>query len=63
MSFDKWLEETEVYSRRGERLYEDLRMYKFNDRADEGIIMKWLRAAYEVGYDHAIKNAFTDDGK
>lgn len=49
MIFEDWLYETESYSLRIERLYEDLNDYQ-GDNIE--IIIKWLRSAYEVGREH-----------
>lgn len=48
MTFDEWLGEIEVYSSRHERLYAD-----FENLSNEDIktLMKWLEAAYNVGYE------------
>lgn len=48
MTFDEWLSEVEVYSSRHERLYAD-----FENLSNEDIktLMKWLEAAYNVGYE------------
>jgi hypothetical protein len=52
MTFEEWLVESEVYSLRCERLYSDLvendahpYQMKYN------LVLKWLKAAYDVGYE------------
>jgi hypothetical protein len=52
MTFEEWLNETEVFSSRLERLYEDLNDYQ-GDNIE--IIIKWLKAAYDVGVEHGEK--------
>jgi hypothetical protein len=49
-SFDDWFEEMEGFSFRSERFYDD---FDFAAKTnDYGVIIKWLQAAYEVGYNH-----------
>lgn len=45
---DEWLDEIEVFSLRRERLYED-----FPEVEDMEKLLKWLEAAYNVGYNNA----------
>lgn len=52
MTFEEWLNETEVFSSRLERLYEDLNDYQ-GDNIE--IITRWLEAAYDVGYLEALR--------
>lgn len=47
MTFDQWMNEVEVYSTRKERLMEGLVTY----RDDHEFVIKWLEAAYNVGYE------------
>ena len=49
MTFSGWLEEVEVYSTRQERL---MATFAHMDKSDWEQLMKWLSAAYEVGYEH-----------
>ena len=49
MTFDEWMNEVEVYSTRKERLVEGLHTY----RDDVDFVIKWLEAAYKVGYESA----------
>jgi len=50
MTFDEWLDEQEgVFGLRMHRLMDDINS---PDPAYNDLIMKWLRAAYEVGYEH-----------
>lgn len=61
MKFEDWFDEFEVFSLRSERFYDDLYTYKFDGIEAEHLV-KWLRAAYEVGREHEeIK--YMDDGK
>ena len=48
MTFDEWLDEIEIFSSRRERLYGD-----FPEVEDKEKLLKWLEAAYSVGYDRA----------
>ena len=59
MTFEEWFDGFENYSMRCERFYDDLADYQ-GDNAE--IVIKWLKAAYEVGYDHAMSK-LVDDGK
>ena len=47
---DKWLNEIEAFSLRSERLYED-----FPEVKDKEKLLKWLEAAYNVGYKDGLK--------
>jgi len=58
VTFEEWLNETEVFSSRLERLYEDLNDYQ-GDNIE--IITRWLEAAYDVGYGAGMKNKLTSD--
>lgn len=53
MTFDEWLDEIEVFGSRLERLYEDLNDYQ-GDNIE--IVLKWLEAAYKVGYEAGFAN-------
>ena len=46
---------------RSERFFDDLYAYKF-DGIDAPHLVKWLKAAYEVGHAHALSR-LEDDGK
>lgn len=63
MEFDDWFYEQEGFHIRAERFYEEMDMM-LGGAPDECIIsiVKWLRAAYEVGKEHAIA-PLLDDGK
>ena len=52
MTFDEWLDEIEGFSLRRERLYDALQGFRNGDVA-ETHVMNWLRAAYDVGAEHA----------
>lgn len=56
MKFEDWLYETEAFSTRIERLYEEI------PTDSKGRLIKWLEAAYLVGHDHAMEKIM-DDGK
>lgn len=68
MTFDQWLNEIENYSLRIERLYDDIDTVTGVDKTaseavrNRGLIMSWMKAAYDVGYEDAM-NRFMDDGK
>ena len=53
MGFEEWLNGAENFSTRLERLYEDLNDYQ-GDNIE--IIIKWLEAAYDVGYTDGFTN-------
>lgn len=52
-NFNEWLNEIEGFGLRLERLYEDLNDYQ-GDNIE--IVLKWLEAAYNVGYEDGRKN-------
>lgn len=52
----EWLHEYEGYGLRSERLLDDIAT------GDPKRIIEWLKAAYEVGKEHAIQSLL-DDGK
>jgi len=65
MKFDEWFNETETFSLRSERFYDDLLTYKWDGVNAEHLI-KWLQAAYEEGYNQAkydVMKIYWDDGK
>lgn len=57
MTFDEWLGETENYSLRIERLYEELDYIAGTKSTDDKSfrnkvkMLSWLKAAYDVGYE------------
>ena len=55
MTFEEWMNEVEVYSTRKERLIEGLDTYEY----DTEFVVKWLEAAYNVGYKAGIEAAHT----
>lgn len=56
MKFDEWLYETENFSLRLERLLEEVPV------ENSGRLIRWLEAAYKVGYEHR-NYEIMDDGK
>lgn len=62
MSFDKWLYQPENYSLRSERFYADLDAV-IDGRLKYDVILGWLQAAYEVGFDHGIKSQIKENKK
>jgi len=61
MKFNEWFDGTEVFGFRSERFYDDLITYKLEGIEAEYFV-KWLKAAYEAGHEHAMKRMI-DDGK
>ena len=62
MTFEEWLNESEVYSLRCERLYEDLvenNARPYQTKYD--LVVKWLRAAYDVGYEADHERGYNED--
>ncbi len=56
MKFADWLYETENYSLRVERIFEEITV------DNGGTLMRWLEAAYNMGYEHR-DSELMDDGK
>ncbi len=61
MTFDQWFYETQGFALRCEWFDADLVAFMDN-KATNKDIEKWLKSAWQVGYEHAISN-LTDDGK
>lgn len=53
MTFDDWFYGLEGYALRAERFYDDY------DRNDITEVLRWIKAAYEVGLEHG-KNECRD---
>lgn len=52
MTFDEWFNEIEGFHLRCERFYDDAEAYKHRCEPGEvDVLLKWLRAAYDVGYE------------
>ena len=51
MTFEEWLDEIEVYGSRMERLMDDINNINSPHPSYNDLILLWLRAAYEVGYE------------
>lgn len=64
MTFDEWFNEFEVFSLRSERFHGELLAYKHGRAGgiDAEHLVKWLKAAYNVGYAHRNEELM-DDGK
>jgi len=68
MTFDEWMNRQEKYSSRVDRLYDDIDMITgvpkspIESARSKNIILGWLKAAYNVGYEHATTQ-HQDDGK
>lgn len=52
MTFDEWLDEIEVFSSRYERLVSDFCDMEYEDK---GLLLIWLKAAYDVGFEEGCK--------
>lgn len=59
MTFDEWFYEQQNFSLRAEWFWEDLMHYQ-GDNPET--VIKWLKAAYDAGHEHALL-IFQDDGK
>jgi hypothetical protein len=68
MTFDEWMYQQQKYSTREERLYDDIDMITgvaktpIESIRSKNIILGWLKAAYNVGHEHATTQ-HQDDGK
>ncbi len=51
-TFTEWLEETEVFGLRIERFISDCDHHSAGSTGSNERMIAWLRAAYEVGYQH-----------
>jgi hypothetical protein len=60
MTFDRWLNEVEGLS--GPRMYRLMDDINSPNPAYNDMMLKWLEAAWQVGYDHAVY-LIRDDGK
>jgi hypothetical protein len=61
MTFNEWLNESEGFSLRMERIYDNL-VRSPKDPVDNWIQIKdWLEAAYEVGYSQGYDIGFNDN--
>lgn len=54
MTFEEWLDEIEVYGSRRERFFEDLLAVE-SPYVPTPDMIKWLRAAYNVGYTQGVE--------
>jgi len=64
--FDDWFYEQEGFALRAERFYDEMDLMTGGAPEANIKIVKWLRAAYEVGYEHGrVEGPWlrTDDGK
>lgn len=61
MTFDQWLNELEGFSLRMERAYDDLVKDPKDPVDNWNEIKKWLKAAYEVGYDEGFHQGLIDE--
>ena len=60
MTFDRWLNEVEGLA--GPRMYRLMDDINSPNPAYNDMMLKWLEAAWQVGYDHAAY-LIQDDGK
>lgn len=61
MTFEEWYNEIENYSLRAERFHSELEAWR-DGKLPTMFVVNWLRAAYNVGHEHALAS-FLDDGK
>lgn len=59
MTFDEWFYEQQNFSLRAEWFWDGATHYQ-GDNPE--VLLKWLKAAYEAGHEHALLR-FQDDGK
>jgi hypothetical protein len=50
-TFEEWLKELEGYSFRSERVYDDLVLYPKDKIENWKSVKKWLKAAFDAGYE------------
>lgn len=65
MAFDDWFYEQEGFALRAERFHTDLEMFHADELTNIDIL-RWLKAAYEEGYNQSRYNTiklYWDDGK
>jgi len=60
MTFEQWLDEQEGFG--GPRMYRLIDDINSPDPKYNDMIMKWLKCAWQVGYDYAVSRTM-DDGK
>lgn len=60
MTFEEWFNEIEMFSLRGERFYNDLDHHKEGSRGSSERMVAWLKAAYQVGYEHKTLELLSD---
>lgn len=53
--FEDWFYEPEGFALRAERFYDEFDLMTGGEAAANIRIMRWLRAAYEVGKEHALE--------
>lgn len=51
MQFDEWFNETEVFSLRAERFFNDLDHHVPDSQGSNKRMVEWLKAAYKAGYE------------
>ena len=56
MTFEEWMYEIENYGTRMERF-----LSEWDNGMSDKDIMKWLKAAYEMGVEHALKNRIDNE--
>jgi hypothetical protein len=59
-SFDDWLNETEGFSLRMERIYDDLVKNPVDSVDNWKQIKDWLQAAYNEGFDNGYSAGYND---
>lgn len=61
MTFEQWFYEQENFGLRAERFHDELEAWR-DGKLPTMFVVNWLRAAYNVGYDHRNEELL-DDGK
>lgn len=53
--FDDWFYEQEGFALRAERFYDEMDKMIGSSASDNFRVIRWLRAAYEAGKEHALE--------
>lgn len=57
MNFGDWFFEIEIFSFRAERFFEDIKSLNgMTENEKYQYMIKWLEAAYNVGFEHGVKS-------
>lgn len=60
--FEDWFYEQQGFAQRAEWFYDDMDKMIGSSAIDNIRVMRWLRAAYDAGKEHALE-PLQDDGK